>query len=207
MSELVRVAIGPGTTALVWPKCCPTCGTKATLVETQRRLGRVKSIRPNLLGGLTMKSDVLHLSFPACSKHSREIRRAGLVLDNGPIGRFLRPLIYLGALTALGLLFHLARVRDLGIILLFPVAGICGLAAIIWAHLVSSVWPKRFDPDMDVVEIQFQHAAYVGAFRRLNAAATKDELTRAPPWYLRASIWKVALLVILFVLIGRLVGR
>jgi hypothetical protein len=127
MSEIVRVAFGENIPQLVWPSCCPNCGTGESLVNTTSRLGRVKSIRPNLLGGMTMKSDVLYLSYPICAKHARGTYWANLILDKSPLVQLLQLITYFGALFALAFVLRpKSFIADFGWFSLYPLIGLLG---------------------------------------------------------------------------------
>ena len=73
MTETIRVAMTDDAVRLSWPKRCPACSGTQSLVSASSRVGRVKSLRPNITGGITMRSDVMYLSFPMC-RHRRTRR-------------------------------------------------------------------------------------------------------------------------------------
>lgn len=208
MATTVRVAINDDLPPLVWPLCCPKCGSTESLVQTTSRLGRVKSIRPNLTGGMTMKSDILHLSFPMCEKHAQETGLANLILANSPVLQLLRLICFMGALFALP--FFLGPVKfigQFGWFSLFPLLGVIGILAIIWAKRASSLRPTRFDPDMDVFEVQFSDEDYATQFRIKNRKATSSSLTEAPPWYMRSLLWKVVVILLFLGFIAKLMNH
>lgn len=158
-----------------------------------------------------MKSDVQYLSFPACEQHSSSNKWANRILEKSPLMFYLRAIVYIGAIFGLAVLIALAttpgtfsRLGDMGALLIFPIVGWLGIATILWARRTTSVWPIRFDPDMDVIEIRFSDAGYAAEFRRLNRDATDEQLTKAPRWYLRALPWKVLIIVVFLLLMGRL---
>ena len=76
---------------------------------------------------------------------------------------------------------------------MFPAFSL-GCLAIWWAYRNTSVWPKRFDPDVEVLEIQFADERYARHFKRANRAATDMLMTAAPPWYMRSITWKLGVL-------------
>ena len=208
MTEIIRVALTDELPQLAWPPCCPKCGTKVSLVSTTSRLGRVKSIRPNLLGGMTMKSDILYLSYPICEKHAQEAYWANMILDKSPLAQLLRLLAYFGAFFALSFIVRPKTfISDFGWFSLYPLIGLLGVAAIVWAKKATSVWPMRFDPDMDVFEIRFLDEGYASKFRLLNREATSSSLTEAPPWYMRSLIWKIVIIGIFIALMAKLMSR
>lgn len=205
MTTTVRVAIQDDLPPIEWPRCCPKCGATDSLVSATSRLGRVKSIRPNLLGGMTMKSDVLHLSFPVCEKHAQETRWANLILDNGPLARLIHMIVYMGALFALPMLIRPVNfVSQFGLFALYPVLSVLGVVAIVWARRTSSLRPTQFDPDMDVFEVQFSDEDYATKFRVQNRKATSSSLTEAPPWYMRSLLWKIVIIVVFLGFIAKL---
>ncbi|MFZ6748800.1 hypothetical protein [Undibacterium sp. Ren11W] len=208
MSKIVRVAIQEDVPQLVWPACCPKCGTTEKLVNTTSRIGRVKSIRPNLLGGMTMKSDVLYLSFPTCQKHAQQTHWANTILEKSPLMQLLQLLIYMAALFALPLITRpKAFIADLGWFALIPVIGLLGVACLVWARRSSSVWPMHFDPDMDVIAIRFLDEDYAAKFRLANRKATSNSLTQAPPWYKRGLIWKLLVVGLFIAFMAKLMAH
>lgn len=211
MTDLVRVAITDDSVRLSWPPRCPRCGDERASASSTSRVGRVKSLRPNLMGGFTMRSDVMYVSVPMCERHAASNSTANKLLEKSPLMTGLRGLSYVGALFLVEMLVTLAigrgawaRLQDLGAFLLFPAFGALGCAAIWWARNNTAVWPKRFDPDMDVLEIQFSDDRYARHFRRANRDATDQLLTAAPPWYMRSLVWKIAAVALLFAWLAHL---
>ena len=208
MSQIVRVAIQEDIPQLVWPKCCPKCGASGKLFKTTSRIGRVKSLRPNLMGGMTMKSDVLYLSFPGCAKHAQQTGLANTILEKSPLMQLIHLMIYMATLFALPLIMRpKAFIADFGWYSLIPVVGVLGVASIVWARRVSSVWPIRFDPDMDVIVIRFLDEEYAVKFRLANRQATNNDLTAAPPWYQRALIWKLLVIGVFIAFMAKLMAH
>ncbi|MFZ6755610.1 hypothetical protein ACO0K9_00190 [Undibacterium sp. Ji50W] len=208
MSQIVRVAIDEDIPQLVWPPCCPKCGATGKLYKTTSRVGRVKSLRPNLLGGMTMKSDVLYLAFPGCEKHAQQTGLANALLEKSPLMHLIRLMMYMAAFFVLPVIMRpKAFIADLSWYSLVPVFGVLGIASIVWARKVSSVWPVRFDPDMDVIIIRFLDEDYAVKFRLANRKATSNDLTDAPPWYQRALIWKVLVICLLIAFMSKLAFR
>lgn len=207
MSQLVRVAIGENFPEIQWPACCPECGTTKSLIRNTSRLGKVKSIRPNLQGGLTMKSEVMYLNYWICPQHAAETRWANRLLEKSPAMHLIRFIFYVGVVFAIGLIFGPRRLEtfpDLGPLLALPLIGILGVASLIWARIATSLWPIRFDPDQDVIEIQFRQAPYATRFRVMNREATSAQNTEETPWYKRALLWKVIVIVLFFMFMARL---
>jgi len=204
MPEIVRVAITDNAVTLSWPPRCPRCGGQHMLVPSINRVGRVKSVRPNLMGGFTMRSDVMYVAVPMCERHAVVNSVANTILQRSPLMAGLRGLSYVGLVLLASTLVSLVRdrslghVQDLGAFLLLPAIGIVGGLAILWARRNSSVWPKRFDPDVDVLEIAFADERYARHVRRANRDATDSLVTAAPPWYMRKLPWQVAAIVLLF---------
>lgn len=208
MTETVRVAIAEELPPLDWPPCCAQCETKGALVAVGSRLGRVKSVRPNWSGGLTLRSDILYLSFPMCRQHAGATAWANRILGNSPVAGLIRMIVYGGLLFVLPLLIRPARfVADVGWFSLYPLLGVAGVAAIVWAKWTAAVLPVRFDPDMDVVEIRFRNEDYATKFRIFNRKATSSSLTEALPWYKRALPWKIVVLGLFFAFMAKLVAR
>ena len=208
MTEIVRVAISDDLPKLEWPPCCPVCGGKKTLRWATSRLGRVKSIRPDLGGGLTMKSDVMYLSFPMCEQHAGSTSLANVVLEKSPLMQFLRLLTYMALLFALPLLMRPSHfLEQLGWFTLVPVFGILGTLGLLLARRATGVWPVRFDPDMDVIILRFRNEEYASKFRLMNRKSTSNSLTEAPPWYLRSIVWKVVVLALAFAFLFKQMGK
>lgn len=207
MSQLVRVAIGADFPEIQWPACCPECGTTKSLIRNISRLGRVKSIRPNLAGGLTMKSEIMYLNYWICPAHAAETRWANLLLDKSPLMYLIRFIFYVGALFALALLLgprRLSTFPELGPLLALPLIGIFGVTSLIWARIATSLRPIRFDPDQDVIEIQFRQAPYATRFRVMNREATSSQNTEETPWFRRSIVWKVIVIVLFIAFMARL---
>lgn len=208
MSETIRVAIAEELPPIDWPPCCAQCETKEGLVAVNTRLGQVKSVRPNWSGGMTIRSNILYLSFPMCRQHAIGAAWANRILDNGPLAVLLRVIVYSGLLFVLPLLIRPARfIADLGWFSLYPLLGVAGVAAIVWAKRTAAVLPVRFDPDMDVIEIRFANEDYATKFRVFNRKATSSSLTEALPWYQRASLWKIVVLGLFFAFMAKLMAR
>ena len=210
MSQIVRVAIGEDFPEIQWPTCCPECGTSKSLIRNTTRLGKVKSIRPNLQGGMTMKSEVMYLNYWICPEHAAETRWANRLLEKSPVMHLIRFIFYLGALFAIGLLLgprRLATFSELGPLLALPLIGILGVASLIWARIATSLWPIRFDPDQDVIEIQFRQAPYATRFRVMNREATSAQNTEETPWYKRSLLWKVVVIVLFLMFMARLMNH
>lgn len=200
MSEVVRVAIVDGAMRIQWPPRCPRCGAEGRLVPSTNRVSQVKSMRPGL-GSVTVTSKVMELSVPMCEKHAGTNSTANFILGRNLSMTALRWMSYLGvfflAQMLLGLALHpkdsWQRLGDLGAFLVLPAFSLGGLA-IWWARENTSVWPKRFDPDVDVLEIQFADERYARHFKRANRDATDLQATAAPPWYMRGLTWKLVVL-------------
>ena len=204
MPELVRVALTENAVELAWPPRCPRCGADKRLTTSTSRVGRVKSLRPNLMGGWTMRSNVMYVSIPMCEKHAGANTLANKVLEKSPAMTGLRLLTYFGATLLAEIVVTLLRgnhawerLWDLDAFLLFPAIALAGLPAIWWARRNTTVWPRRFDPDMDVLEIQFSDARYARHFKRANPSSTDEIHTAPPPWYMRSLTWKIAAAVVL----------
>lgn len=198
MPEIVRVALVDNATSVVWPPRCPSCGAEGRLVPSTSRVSQVQSMRPGL-GSVTVRSRVMEVSVPMCEKHAGANSMANLILQKSPLMTGLRVLSYLGAFFLLQMFVGLAlhphdawqRLGDLGAFLMFPAFSL-GCLAIWWARRNTSVWPKRFDPDVEVLEIQFADERYARHFKRANRDATDTLATAAPPWYRRGLTWKLA---------------
>lgn len=207
MSEKVRLAVTDEDNQIVWPEYCPKCGARNSLLNVNARVGQVKSIRPNLDGGWTMKSDVLYFSFPMCEQHAKSTRVANLLLEKSPLMYLLRFFAYLGFMPVLPMFAALVTgTKSLEQLLnpanppptFFTVMmfyGMVMVAAVIWARLSTAVWPKDFDPDMNVINIHFSDVSYAQDFKRANPNATDEWLTAPPPWYKRSLLWKVVIII------------
>ena len=201
MSEVVRVAIVDGAMRVQWPPRCPACGAEGRLVPSTNRVSQVKSMRPGL-GSVTVHSQVLHVSVPMCEKHAGTNSTANFILERSLLMSSLRWLSYVGAFFLVEMLVGLVinpgswqRLLDMGVFLMFPAFSL-GCLAIWWARKNTFVWPKRFDPDVEVLEIQFADERYARHFKRANRDATDTLATAAPPWYMRSITWKLGVLAV-----------
>lgn len=199
MSEVVRVAIVDGVMRVQWPPRCPACGAEGNLVPSTNRVSQVKSMRPGL-GSVTVHSQVMEVSVPMCEKHAGVNSTANLILERSLLMSSLRWLSYVGAFFLVEMLVGLVldphswqRLLDTGVFLMFPAFSL-GCLAVWWAYRNTSVWPKRFDPDVEVLEIQFADERYARHFKRANRDATDSMATAAPPWYMRSLTWKLGVL-------------
>lgn len=199
MSEVVRVAIVDGAMRVQWPPRCPRCGAEGNLVPSTNRVSQVKSMRPGL-GSVTVHSKVMEVSVPMCQKHAGPNSTANFILERSILMSSLRWLSYIGAFFLAQMLVGLVlnrggwqRLQDLGEFLILPAFSL-GCLAIWWAHRNTSVWPKRFDPDVEVLEIQFADERYARHFKRANRDVTDLQATAAPPWYMRGITWKLGVL-------------
>lgn len=202
MPQIVRVALGDNLPPLKWPACCPECGTTKMLEKMTTRLGRVKSVRPDLGGSLTVKNEVMYLTYFICPDHAAETRWANRLLEKSPVMYLLRFIFYFGAIFALALLLaprRLSSFPDLGALLVLPVLGVVGVTSLIWAHMATSLWPMRFDPDQDVMIIRFRQAPYATKFRVMNLEATSSANTEELPWFKRKLLWQLLAAAALFV--------
>lgn len=204
MPEIVRVATNEEGVELSWPARCPRCGAAPRrLVPSVSRVGQVKSLRPNLMGGWTMRSNVMYVSVPMCEVHAGSNSLANKILERSPLMAGLRGVAWMGLAMLLSLLASIftrrgvSHLMELDAFLLFPLFGIVGGLTVWWARQNTSVRPARFDPDMDVVEIEFADTRYAHAFKRANRDVTDSLLTAAPPWYMRSLLWKVVLVFVL----------
>lgn len=208
MSEIVRVAIGEDVPKIDWPPCCPKCESKESLVTVNSRLGRIKSMRPNLMGGVTVQSDVLYLSFPVCREHAAAAFWANKILDKSPLVKLLHLIVYCGALFSIAFVLRpKGFISDFGWFSLYPLLGLLGTIAILWAKATATVLPIRFDPDMDVFELKFLNEDYASKFRVFNRKATSGSLTEPLPWYRRSLVWKLVTLGVFVVFMAKLMAR
>jgi len=200
MPQTVRVAIGEDFPPLNWPACCPECGTTKMLEKMTTRIGRVKSVRPNLGGSLSVKNEVMYLTYFICPDHAAETRWANRLLEKSPVMYLLRFISYFGAIFALALLLgprRLSSFLELGALLALPVLGIIGVSSLIWAQMATTLWPIRFDPDQDVIIIRFRQAPYATKFRVMNLDATSSANTEELPWFKRKLVWQLVLVALL----------
>jgi hypothetical protein len=210
ISELVRVAIGTDIPELTWPACCPECGNKTSLVKSTSRLGQVKSVRPNLRGGLTMRSEILYLTYQICAQHASATKFANSLLEKSPLMYLLRFIVYVGIIFAIGLLLGPRPWNTfpaLGMLLILPAVGILGTAGIVWARRTTSLWPIRFDPDQDVIEIRFSQEKYAAKFRALNREATNSDNSAPLPWYQRGIVLKIVAILLVIAFFAKVVNR
>lgn len=209
MSTTVRIAIAEEGTPLSWPKRCAACGESGALEPSTTRVGRVASVRPNLQGGITMKSDVMYVSTPMCAKHAGANALANRILEKSPLMSFLRGWIYIGVLVAVTMIISLVARRSgavsgIGGLLIIPLLGIVGGAALAWANKNWQVRPVRFDPDMDVIEVDFRNDVYAAEFKRANRKATDSALTEPLPWWRRSATWKIVVMAVFVLFLLRL---
>lgn len=217
MAEKVRIAVNTaGISAINWPKRCPRCAATEKLISVDSRVVRMSAHAPQKLGSiLTIRSEIVHLSFLACQQHAYQNEAGVRILEKTPAMSLLRLLAYVAfAFDVLLLSQIILRHRSLAALfhdtptsfLFFLLYGLIGVMLILWARSVSSVWPMRMDADMDVLEIRFTDESYAGSFRKANAKATSKQLTDAPPFFMRPLFWKIICLIALVAFIGHIVS-
>ncbi|UXI70508.1 hypothetical protein [Tahibacter amnicola] len=214
MSETVRVFVPQEGLTLTWPQRCARCGSTGKLVESPCRVGRVKSLRPSLLIGLTIRSDVLFLPVPLCKAHATQNELAAEILEHSPVMRLLRVLAYLGAFMAFALVYSSLfnpggwqRVSNMGWFLLYPTLSVAAIGAIVWARKRFAVWPERFDPDKDVIVVHFSDPTYAREFKYKNHKVTDETLTESPPWYKKSLLWKAVVIIAFLLFMQMLIHR
>ncbi len=202
MPQIVRVALDSNRPPLQWPACCPECGTTKMLEKMTTRLGRVKSVPSMLAGGLSVKNEVMYLTYFICPDHAAETRWANRLLEKSPVMYLLRFIFYVGAILALALLFgprRLANFPELGALLVLPVLGLVGVPSLIWAHMATSLRPMYFDLERGWMIIRFRQAPYATKFRVMNLETTSSVNTEELPWFKRKLVWQLALMTVLSV--------
>ena len=217
MAENVRISVDAGIGAISWPKRCPRCGGKEKLISVDSRVVRLSAHAPTKFGSmLAIKSEIAHLSFPACVQHAHQNEIGVRILEKTSPMALLRLLAYVAFTFDVLLLFQVIF-RHQSLTTLFHdtpaffrfglLYGLIGVILIVWARRVSSVWPIRMDADMDVIEIRFSDEKYAGEFRKANAQATSRRLTDSPPFYMRPLFWKIVCLIALFAFVGHMVNH
>ena len=219
MSSTIRMAVPDESFELKWPARCPGCKRNEGLIGSGTRVGKVRSVRPNVAGGFTVKSDVMRLDIPMCPQHARANSLAARLLEKSLLMQVIRAIVFLGLLmfillsvsSTVGLISGnktmAAGFRNLGGMLVLPCLGLIGTLVLIWARGAASARPVRWDPDVEVIELQFADARYAQTFSRLNESLTDATLTAAPPWYRRAALWKLLMVVGLIIFMIVLVKR
>ena len=204
MTSNVRVAINQCDT-LIWPQRCPCCGTKNNLAGVNSRVIRVNYLIPNyktIFGSLRTENSIYQVDFPACSQHAFKNLLGIKLLEKSLMMMLIRAVIYICFFSIPILLMQIITgqksfdqvwssiPKDFMYSML---VGLIGMVLVVWAHRVSSVWPKAFDADRDVIIIRFQDELYARDFQRANQLATDPRYTRLPIWFLRPWIWKIVL--------------
>jgi len=210
MSRTIRIAVPEKGMTLHWPERCPACGTEEDLVEVSNRVGRVKSVRPNLLGGISLKSNLLNVHYLMCRKHAWQNTLANRLWDRGPGMRAVRGVIYLGLLSAISSIVYIIRTGDTATVFLSPplaglkLIGLFGTVLLLWARQVCAVRLKGWDADVDVIDVEFSDVIYATDFKRKNKDYTDDTLTASVPWYRKSAVWKAVLIAGLLLFVGYL---
>ena len=217
MSTPVRIAVFEDLPPMRWPNACTTCGGKTALEGVPVRVGRVKSVRPNLLGGWTMKSDVIHLTVPVCRQHRTVNRLAHVLLEKSPLMLMLRGMAYLlgmsGALLLVSILVRmnfqdlLKTYHDSPAFVLMSMGGLAASLLLFWLKRQVGVRVMRLDPDLDVIHLNFRDARYAKTFKRGNPEATDQVMTALLPWYRRKITGQLLILAAFMAFMAYLVNR
>lgn len=217
MPTPVRIAVFEDLPPMRWPNACSTCCDKTALEGVTVRVGRVKSVRPNLLGGWSMKSDVIYLTVPVCKAHRTVNKLAHVLLEKGPLMLLIRGLSYLlGLIGALLLVTSLVRLDFQGLLntfhssppfFLMSMGGLAASLLFFWLKRQVGVRVVRLDPDLDVIHLLFRDARYAKAFQRANPEATDAIMTAPPPWYRRTLTHKLLVIAVFMAFMAYLINR
>lgn len=217
MSTPVRIALADDLPPMRWPNACSSCCSKTAVTGAKVRVGRIKSARPNLLGGWTVKSDVLYLTVPVCARHRTANQLAHVLLEKSPLMLLIRGFSYLfGLMGALSLLVSLVRLDWAGLVkgyhdsppfFWLSMGGLVASVLIFWLKRQVGVRVVRLDPDQDVLDLRFRDARFAKAFRKANPEATDTALTAALPWYRRKLTHQLLVLAAFFAFMAYLFNR
>ncbi len=217
MTTPVRIAIFEDLPPMRWPNACATCCGKESLSGATVRVGRIKSARPNLLGGWTIKSDVLYLTVPVCARHRTVNQLAHVLLEKSPLMLLIRGLSYLlGLGGALLLLTSLIRLDGVGLMQTYQnsppffwmfMGGLAASLLFFWLKRQVGVRVVRLDPDLDVLDLRFRDARFAKAFKKANPEATDSVMTAGPPWYRRKLTHQLLVLAVFFAFMAYLFNR
>jgi hypothetical protein len=207
VAENVRVAMFAGVAPLKWPERCPRCGSQKDLIYLN---GRV--VRETFVGFRfrRIKQEIISIPILMCREHAIQNEIGGKILERGIAMNLFRGVVYISIVFSIVILIQIGTGQrafaslvqlDSRRLLYFMGFGYVGLIAIIWARLVTSVRPVQFDPDYDVAVLRFSDEKYAREFKRANIKATSGALTQSPPFFMRASFWKMVLVVGLLIFI------
>jgi hypothetical protein len=140
----------------------------------------VKSVRPNIAGGLSISSEVLDLSYPVCPQHAKGLALANQITRNTGGVKILRGLIYfiggvglfsfatsslslvLGALSS-------AQKRPSDVPFTFLALNAVFAIALVWTILAFNKVPVRVTgQSADVIRLKFKSDRYAREFAKLN---------------------------------------
>lgn len=217
MSTPVRIAIFEDLPPMRWPKACASCCSKEDVAGAKVRVGRIKSARPNLLGGWTIKSDVLYLTVPVCARHRMVNQLAHVLLEKSPLMLLIRGFSYmLGLGGALILLASLIRMDGAGLVKTYQdsppffwmfMGGLVASVLFFWLKRQVGVRVVRLDPDLDVLDLRFRDPRFAKAFKKANPEATDSVMTAGPPWYRRKLTHQLLVLAVFFAFMAYLFNR
>lgn len=82
-----------------------------------------------------------------------------------------------------------------------------GSVAPLWACKNWQARPARFDPDMDVVEVELRNQVYAAEFKRANRDATASAVTEPLPCHRRSVTCKTVVTALFVFVTWRLVRQ
>lgn len=163
------------TEDISWPASCSKCRTSENLTWASATSGRVTSVAPTLTGAISIKSELLDLSFPVCKAHTNGLGLANFFTRNTSGIKMLRGFFYLlGPISLLVVGTFLVRLitqhqsnteLSLGMMAIFV------FCAIVFSLILNSyrTLPVRISKQTeDFVSIKFQNDLFAKEFVRLN---------------------------------------
>jgi hypothetical protein len=163
-----------------WPPLCAMCRRKDGLSLVDLTSGRVTSVLPNLMGGVTIRSQLVELSYPLCATHGRGLSVANFFTRNTTGFKWLRGYLYfLGPICLIGAIaLPIARFARRNNPSAADMAGfptemylvfVAIAAMFLWLIFATRKLPLRVSGQTaDVITLSFRNVLYANDFVKLN---------------------------------------
>jgi hypothetical protein len=169
------------TEDIQWPSSCSKCRSNKKLTWASATSGRVTSVAPTLTGAISIKSELLDLSFPVCAEHSSGLGLANFFTRNTSGIKMLRGFFYLlGPLSLLVIATSIIRLvthHQSKTSIPFGLMAIFIFSAVVFLLILRAyrTLPVRISGQTeDSVSIKFNNDLYAKEFVRLNRQHVAD---------------------------------